>query len=381
MKKFIIPFSFVLILFITILYNIGLYKSIPNNNHLFSSKYGHKEPKVNSNLRIATSLWKNIRMVRIKDDDYIVKDDIGKGGWSKVFKGLRTPTGNTVALKYFYYEEGIKLQRELTILEDLKDAPNFLPLQDLFEGELDGKEAIVSVYDCFEKQSYKDIFFNLTKYTAKKFMYETLRTLEYAHKRWIIHRDIKPPNVLMNTKTLEVRVIDWGISEYYVPSKRLPVDVGTIPFQPPEVLLGYQYYGTSFDIWSTACMFAEMAFQRVNFFHTKREKPEDQKLTPEEDRKQRYRELLDDIAKVLGSEDLLTYADKIKDLINMENLNFVGKYHKQNLRTFMNKRNEHLVDEVLIDLLEKMFVYDPNQRITASEALLHPYFDEVRGST
>jgi len=376
MKKYIVSLVFIFLLFIAIFDNIGLYKLISDNS--LASKFNNKEPKANSNLRFATSLWRNIRDIRIASDEYLMENDIGKGGWSKVYKGTHKPTGKTVALKYFFYEEGIKLQRELTILEDLKDAPNFLPLKDLFEGKLEGKEAIVSVYDCFEKESYKDVFTKLNKTSLKHFMYETLRTLNYAHKKWIIHRDIKPGNVLMNTKTLEVRVIDWGISEYYVPSKTLPTDIGTMPFQPPEVLLGYEYYGTAYDIWSTAWMFAEMAFQKKNLFRTKRNNTNDANLTEDENRMQKYRELLDDIAKVLGSEDLRNYASKIKDFIKQENLDFIGSYQKSGLRKFINKNNAHLVDSNLIDLLEKMFVYDPKQRITASEALEHPYFNEVR---
>lgn len=210
-------------------------------------------------------------------------------------------------------------------------------------------------------------------------MYQTLRTLKYAHSKGIMHRDIKPPNVMMNTRTLQVRVIDWGISDTYHPLKNFSTDIGTIPFQPPELLLEYVHYNTSFDIWSTGCMFAEMMFQKKNFFLKKKEeKIHRSHLMQQESRLNTYRGLLDDIAQVLGTEDLKKYARKIKGEINVDVLNSVGNYKRIPLMSFKNEENAHLVDPELVDLLEKIFVYDPSKRPTAAEALEHPYFDEIR---
>ena len=339
----------------------------------------------NQRTKLAPNFWKDLNKARLgKKEDYIIENDtsIGAGTWSKVYKGIHVPTGDKVALKYSIGpQNNKKLQRELSILQTLEDAPNFLALRDLFKEQVNGEEGFVLVLDYFEKEKYKNVFNKLTKYKIKHFMYQTLKTLEYAHSKRIIHRDIKPYNVLINTRTLQVRVIDWGISDYFHPNKRFSSDIGTIPFQPPEMLLEYVHYNTSFDIWSTGCMFAEMMFQRKNFFRTKREKKDASLYTPQELRNFGYYELLDDIAQVLGTEDLLNYAEKIKDEINVDKLNFVGSYKRKPLMSFKNEKNAHLVDPLLVDLLEKIFVYEPGQRPTASEALGHPYFDEIRHLT
>ena len=254
---------------------------------------------------------------------------------------------------------------------------NFLPLRDLYKEEVNVKTTVIPVYEIFEKEAYRTILKRLNKHKLKYFMYEILRTLEHAHSKVIIHRDIKPPNVLMNTKKLEVRVIDWGISEYYRPDRELSTQIGTVPFIAPEIYLDIRNYDTKIDIWSVGCLFAEMAFQKPDFFKT--ERPKIKSLNYKDFRKKRTRELLDDIAQVLGTGDLLKYTRKYKGSIKDKNImKYIGNYEKKSLAEFVNRKNRRLVDALLVDLLESMLVIDHTIRITASEALQHPYFDEVR---
>jgi len=355
-------------------------KSHPSSTSIFSEKYRDDHPHPHSNLRLTTAIWKDFDNIRISNgEEYSLEESLGAGGFAEVFKGKHLLTGDQVALRFNFNPRGNKqLQREFKILEDLRGAPNFLPLRDIFKLEKDNKEAIVPVFDCFEKEHYKNLILKLTKYKIKHFMYQLLRTLKYAHSKGIIHRDIKPQNVLMNTRTLQVRVIDWGTSEYYSPKIKRATMVGTRPFKAVETLLDFPYYGTAFDIWSTGCMLAEMAFLKRDFFKTQRVREDESKLTLEEKEVLRHRELLDDIAKVLGTEDLIKYTNRFKNWMNLDILNYVGNYEKVPFEKFINEKNAHLVDSLLIDLLESMLVYDHTRRITAAEALEHPYFDDVR---
>jgi len=312
-------------------------------------------------------------------DNYRIEEKIGVGGWSEVFKGVNLNTGEEVALKYYEVTPAEKkLNKEIQILKDLNDAPNMIRLREIFTEEINGKEIFVPVFDYFEKENYKDIFSKLTKFQIKYYIFQLLRTLEYAHNKGVIHRDIKPANVLINTKTNQLRIIDWAVSDYYTPNKKLRTTIGTFPYQPPETLLGYKLYNPTYDVWSTGCLLAEMSFQKRGFFNSGRKGERGPHMSQTDIDLQKFKELLDGIAEILGTSGLKEYFNKYKKSMDLSVFEYVGNYEGIPLRDFINETNKHLVDDNLIDLLEKIFVYDHTKRLTASEAIQHPYFDEVR---
>jgi len=312
-------------------------------------------------------------------DEYDVEHKVGKGKFAKVFKATHIPTGDQVVLKLFEKTNEERILREIKILKELKDAPNFLPLRDVLREE--GEDDIVRyalIFDYFEALHYKQFFPTLNKYQIKYLIYETLRTLDYAHSKGIMHRDIKPLNVLMRTTPLEVKVIDWGHSDYYLPDHELSVRVASLHFKGPELLLNRTIHDYSLDIWSAGCLLAEMVFQKFHFFQSTihRNWPKDANNTLV--KMQDFADHLDAIASVLGTTKLRQYADKFKDSMVLDILNKVGNYKKRPWSDFVNESNEHLVDPAVFDLLEKMLTYDHTKRITAKEAMNHPYFNEVR---
>ena len=115
----------------------------------------------------------------------------------------------------------------------------------------DGEVKAGLILDYFQFDSYKGLFPTLTKYQVKHFIYQTLRTLSAAHSRGVVHRDIKPLNVLMNSKTNELRVIDWGLGDFYEPGVKYSTAVSTLYFMAPELLMEYRYHDYALDIWST----------------------------------------------------------------------------------------------------------------------------------
>jgi casein kinase II subunit alpha len=68
-----------------------------------------------------------------------------------------------------------------------------------------------------------------------------------------MHRDVKTHNIIINPETRELRLIDFGLAEYYVPQRKYKVKVASRPFKPPELLLGYQKYDYSLDMWCAGC--------------------------------------------------------------------------------------------------------------------------------
>lgn len=88
-----------------------------------------------------------------------------------------------------------------------------------------------------------------------------LQALDYCHSRGIMHRDVKPQNIIVNHHKKVLKLIDWGLAEFYHMGQDYNVRVASRYFKGPELLVDYNYYDYSLDIWSTGAMFASMVAQ------------------------------------------------------------------------------------------------------------------------
>jgi casein kinase II subunit alpha len=100
---------------------------------------------------------------------------------------------------------------------------------------------------------------DFTQDVMKKYIFEILKGLDFAHSRGIIHRDIKPGNVLFMNDN-KVKIVDWGLADFYLPGKKFNTRVASRYFKGPELLLGNNYYDYNQDVWSVGCMLAGMMF-------------------------------------------------------------------------------------------------------------------------
>lgn len=166
---------------------------------------------------------------------------------------------------------------------------------------------------------------------------------------------------MIDHENRKLRVIDWGLAEYYIPNKDYNVRVASRYYKGPELLVDDQLYHYSLDIWSLGCTFAAMMFQKEPFFKGC----------------DNYDQLVK-IAKVMGTDDLEAYVKKYKLNLSKHYSGILGKYPKIPFTDFINNENKHLVSDEGLDLLEKMLVYDRNERILPSEAMEHIYFAPVR---
>jgi len=175
-----------------------------------------------------------------------------------------------------------------------------------------------------------------------------------------MHRDIKPHNIMIDLDKKTLKLIDWGLAEIHHPNQKYNAKVCTRYYKSPELLLNYRFYNQSVDIWGLGCMFASAIFQKEPFFQGK--------------------DLQDQIYKivsVLGTDDLKDYIDKYNIETEVNLFNFLGIHSKKPFSKFVNASNEKFASEGALDLLSKMLVIDHTQRISAKEALKHPFFNSI----
>mmetsp|Transcript_26129 Transcript_26129/g.65303 ORF Transcript_26129/g.65303 Transcript_26129/m.65303 type:complete len:185 (+) Transcript_26129:402-956(+) len=176
-----------------------------------------------------------------------------------------------------------------------------------------------------------------------------------------MHRDVKPHNVMIDPKERKVRLIDWGLAEFYHPNKEYNVRVASRYFKGPELLVDLQDYDYSLDIWSLGCTFAGIIFKKEPFFYG-----------------QDNQDQLVKIAKVLGTDGLFDYLKKYGLRLDDNYMNLIGHHKGKPLEKFIAKDNAHLVPPEALSLLTQMLRYDHQERLTAQQCMEHPYFDPVR---
>ena len=187
---------------------------------------------------------------------------------------------------------------------------------------------------------------SLDENMVKTFLYKILDAVAYCHSKKIIHRDLKPQNILTEKNGEVVKVADFGLARAFsIPIRPYTKEVLTLWYRAPELLLGINEYSTPVDIWSIGCIFAELILKQPLF-------------------KGEYEiEQLFKIFHVLGTPNRDIWPD-VETLPN---------YSPDFPKFKQIKFEDYFIglDKNGIDLLKQMLVYDPNQRITAKQALMH----------
>lgn len=177
----------------------------------------------------------------------------------------------------------------------------------------------------------------------------------------IMHRDIKPHNVMVDVTQRKLRLIDWGLADFYRPNEAYNVRVSSRYFKGPELLVNYEYYDYSLDMWSLGCMFASMIFRKEPFFNGNNNWDQMVKIVC-----------------VLGTSDFYAYLAKYKIRIDPKYQESLGIHSRKKWDRFINTENEYLVNNEALAFLESLLHYDHTDRISAKDALNHIYFKAVR---
>jgi len=187
---------------------------------------------------------------------------------------------------------------------------------------------------------------------VKTFLFQLLRGLHFCHCRRILHRDLKPQNLLIDKNGI-LKIADFGLARSFcVPLRPYTHEVVTLWYRPPEILLGDTAYSTPVDIWSVGCIFAELLTRNPLF-------PGDCEI-----------DQLFKIFRILGTpnEEVWPNCTQLPD--------FKSSFPTWN-RLPLRKVLELPVENSAYDLLEKMLTYDPSRRISAKDALRHEYLSDL----
>jgi len=287
---------------------------------------------------------------------YQKMDKIGEGTYGVVYKAKDRVTGEIVALKKIRLEaedEGIPSTaiREISLLKELHH-PNIVRLFDVVHTER--KLTLVFEFLDQDLKKYLDVVgeAGLGLPILMSFLYQLLLGIAHCHAHRILHRDLKPPNLLINREG-QLKLADFGLARAFgIPVRSYTHEVVTLWYRAPDVLLGSRHYSTPVDIWSVGCILAEMANGRPLVAGTS-----------ENDQLER-------IFRLLGS------PPPGNSLLELPEYQRSYQHHNYPA-TPWNQLVPKLPPSGL-DLLSRLLTYDPSQRITAQAALNHPFFDAMK---
>ncbi|KAJ5849257.1 Mitogen-activated protein kinase hog1 [Penicillium rubens] len=263
---------------------------------------------------------------------YMNLQPVGTGAFGLVCSARDQLTGQPVAVKKIVkpFSSSVlskRTYRELKLLKHLRHE-NIISLSDIFISPL---EDIYFVTDLLGTDLHRLMTSRpLQGQFIQYFLYQIFRGLKYVHSAGVVHRDLKPGNILIN-ENCDLKICDFGLARA----------------QDPR-MTGYKY-DVEVDIWSAGCIFAEML--------------EGKPLFPGKDHVNQFSIITD----LLG-----TPPDDVIQTIGSENtLRFVKSLPKRERHPLANKfRN---ADADAVDLLERILVFNPTERIRAAEALAHEY--------
>ncbi|XP_062058622.1 mitogen-activated protein kinase 12 isoform X3 [Lepus europaeus] len=265
---------------------------------------------------------------------------VGSGAYGAVCSAVDSRTGAKVAIKKLYRPFQSELfakraYRELRLLQHMRHE-NVIGLLDVFTPD----ETLDDFTDFYLVMPFMGTDLGklmkhetLSEDRIQFLVYQMLKGLKYIHAAGVIHRDLKPGNLAVN-EDCELKILDFGLARQA--DSEMTGYVVTRWYRAPEVILNWMHYTQTVDIWSVGCIMAEMITGKTLF---------------------------------KGSDHL----DQLKEIMK-------AKQYVQGLPECERKDFASVVTNaspLAVNLLEKMLVLDGDQRVTAAEALAHPYFESL----
>ncbi|XP_005994304.1 mitogen-activated protein kinase 12 [Latimeria chalumnae] len=310
-----------------------------------SSKKGSYRQEINK------TIWEVL-------DRYRDLSPVGSGAYGAVCSAIDKKTGTKVAIKKLYRPFQSQLfakraYRELRLLKHMKHE-NVIGLLDVFTPDV-SQEKFHDFYlvmpfmgtDLGKIMKHE----KLTEDRIQFLVYQILKGLKYIHSSGIIHRDLKPGNLAVN-EDCELKILDFGLARHA--DTEMTGYVVTRWYRAPEVILNWMHYTQTVDIWSVGCIMAEMMTGRPLF------KGND------------HLDQLMEIMKITGT-PTQDFVQKLQSQDAQNYIKSLPKVQKKDFESIFKHPNP-----LAVSIMEKMLVLDAEKRITAAEALAHPYFEQFR---
>ncbi|KAL1696560.1 kinase-like domain-containing protein [Schizophyllum commune] len=287
-----------------------------------------------------------------------IKDKkVGEGMYAVVYQGREAASKRRCAIKKIkvgQFKDGLDMSaiREVKYLRELKHV-NVIELLDVFSSK-SNLNLVLEFLDSDLEMIIKDRNLVFLPADIKSWIAMTFRGLEYCHRNWILHRDLKPNNLLIASDG-QLKLADFGLARDFAdPGHKMTCQVITRWYRPPELLFGARYYSSAVDIWSVGCIFAELML-RIPY------------LPGESDMDQ-----IKTIFRALGTptEQEWPGHTRLPDYVP------VGQFPKPPMRDLFTAASGDA-----INLLARCLTYEPRKRISAREALFHPYFTALPNPT
>ncbi|KAL7670839.1 hypothetical protein ACOME3_005758 [Neoechinorhynchus agilis] len=329
------------------------------------SDMSNSPTKSGFNSKLGRSKTNEDRIEQIRDRKfdlglrYINLRYIGEGAYGMVVSAFDQESNERIAIKAISpFSHQIYCQRtlrEIRILSRLKHE-NIIDVKRVIVPTGPDVKDIYMIQTLMETDLYKLLRTQrLTNEHVCYFLYQILRGLKYIHSANVIHRDLKPNNLLLN-KNCDLKICDFGLARIADPTRDhcgiLTEYVATRWYRAPEIMLQSKGYDRHIDLWSVGCIMAEMITNKPLFPG------------------RHYLEQISLILQFLGtpSEDSLSWIKNDKARAYLMNL---PRKEKEPFQTkFTNSSPEAL------DMLEKLLTFNPSNRITVCEALKHPYLQQ-----
>ncbi|KAI8810017.1 kinase-like domain-containing protein [Cladochytrium replicatum] len=288
---------------------------------------------------------------------YQLVRELGQGAYGVVSSAKHIETGQEVAIKKVQkvFEKSIlakRALREIKLLKHFNGHENIISISDMEIPDINNFNEVYIVQELMEADLHQIIRSEqpLTDAHFQYFIYQICRGLKYIHSANVLHRDLKPGNLLVNADC-ELKICDFGLARGLTGSDAgfMTEYVATRWYRAPEIMLSFRSYTKAIDVWSVGCIFAELLGGKPLF------KGRD------------YVDQLNQILQILGTPDDATLRRigseraqlYIRSLPRMRKVPFSQLYPQAGPEA--------------LDLLEKLLTFDPAERITVEDALSHPY--------
>lgn len=294
---------------------------------------------------------------KVNLDDYVKLDKIGEGTYGVVYKARHKTTDQMVAIKKIrleFEDEGIPATaiREISMLQELAN-PNIVQFIGISLQE--NRLYLIFEFIMMDLRRYLDQLpedERLPPQTVQRFAFQMCQALCFMHQRRVLHRDLKPQNLLVDENNV-IKVADFGLSRSVgIPVRIYTHEVVTLWYRAPEILLGAPRYAAAVDVWAIGCILAEIVLKQSLF------------------RSDSEIDQLFQIFRLLGTPTEKQWQGVMKmPEFKTRFPKWKGSQLEEKLRPYSEPR--------LVSLIQQMLKYDPSLRISMKGALHHEYFYDV----